>query len=254
MDVEAKRRSAELDARARVHAALADTGRLRIVDLLALTDASPTELEHALGMTSNLLAHHLGVLDRAGLITRHRSEADRRRSYVRLDPDTLEGLLPATVQPVSRVVFVCTANTARSQLAAALWNQASDVPATSAGTHPGDGIAPGALRAAARHGLTLPRIRPRHLADVLAGDDLVVTVCDNAHEELHSRHPASAGPTSPALDRTDRRAISRGRVPRLHWSIPDPVPVGDRAAFDTAYDDLARRVAQLAPRLATAAS
>lgn len=231
----------ELERRVRVHAALADPGRLQIVDVLALTDASPIELESALGMASNLLAHHLGVLDRAGLISRHRSEADRRRSYVQLVPATLEGLLPTAVQAVARVVFVCTANTARSQLAAALWARASDIPATSAGTHPAETIAPGALRAAARHGLDLPEIRPRHLADVVTAQDLVVTVCDNAHEELATRSDPTSGPGGGGAD--------GARVRRLHWSVADPVPAGDPAAFDTAYDDLARRVTQLAPRL-----
>ncbi len=232
---------AELERRVRVHAALADPGRLQIVDVLALTDASPTELERALGMTSNLLAHHLGVLARAGLVSRHRSEADRRRSYVQLVPAALEGLLPTAVQPVNRVVFVCTANSARSQLAAALWARASDIPATSAGTHPAETIAPGALRAAARHGLDVPETRPRHLADVVTDHDLVVTVCDNAHEELAAL-PDRTGAHQGQADTT--------RVRRLHWSIADPVPTGDPAAFDTAYDDLARRVTQLVPRLA----
>jgi ArsR family transcriptional regulator, arsenate/arsenite/antimonite-responsive transcriptional repressor / arsenate reductase (thioredoxin) len=231
----------ELERRVRVHAALADPGRLQIVDVLVLSDASPTELERALGMASNLLAHHLGVLERAGLVSRHRSEADRRRSYVQLVPAALEGLLPTAVQPVKRVVFVCTANSARSQLAAALWAQASEVPASSAGTHPAETIAPGALRAAARHGLEVPEARPRHLADVLTDHDLVVTVCDNAHEELA---------TLPDPTRAHQGQVNAARVRRLHWSVADPVPAGNAAAFDAAYDDLARRVTQLAPRLA----
>jgi protein-tyrosine-phosphatase len=142
---------------------------------------------------------------------------------------------------VTRLVFVCTANTARSQLAAALWKQASDIPATSAGTHPAESIAPGALRVAARHDLDLPEARPRHLADVVTDHDLVVTVCDNAHEELATRPDSTAGP--------DPGGADAARVRRLHWSVADPVPTGDPAAFDTAYDDLARRVTQLTPRL-----
>jgi ArsR family transcriptional regulator, arsenate/arsenite/antimonite-responsive transcriptional repressor / arsenate reductase (thioredoxin) len=232
----------ELERRVRVLAALADRGRLQVVDVLGLTDASPTELERALGMASNLLAHHLGVLERAGLVSRHRSEADRRRSYVQLVPGALEGLLPAAVQPVKRVVFVCTANSARSKLAAALWAQASDVPSTSAGTHPAETIAPGALQAAARHSLDLPEARPRHLADVVTDYDLVVTVCDHAHEELAALPDPTAGAHPGRAD--------AARVRRPHWSVADPVSTGDPAAFDTAYDDLARRVSQLAPRLA----
>ncbi len=63
-----------------------------------------------------------------------------------------------------RVVFVCTANTARSHLAAALWRQASPVDATSGGTHPGDRIHPGARAVAGRHHLELPDVPPRLLA------------------------------------------------------------------------------------------
>ena len=228
--------SVELDRRVEVHAALADPTRLRITDHLAYGDASPTELQGLLGIPSNLLAHHLGALVDAGLVIRHRSEADRRRAYLRLDPEALEGLLPAEVLPVRRVVFVCTANSARSQLAAALWQQASPVPATSAGTHPADRVAPGAVTAARRHGLELAEVRPQQLADVLTVDDFVVTVCDNAHEGL------AAHDVTPAAERG------------LHWSVPDPVRAGTETAFAAAYDDLARRVTRLAPRLTATTS
>src|SRR2546430_987935 len=115
--------SAELAARARVHAALGEPARLAIVDALALGDASPGEIGTALGLPTNLLAHHLNVLTEAGIIERSRSEGDRRRSYLRLRPQALATLTPAhlqPVEPVARVVFVCTHNSARSQLAAAL--------------------------------------------------------------------------------------------------------------------------------------
>ena len=223
-------RVADAERRARVHAALADPARLRIVDHLSLGDASPSELQALLGLGSNLMAHHVSVLVREGLLTRHRSEADRRRSYLRLRPEALDGLLPRGVTPVSRVVFVCTANSARSQLAAALWSRTSAVQVASAGTHPAPRVAPGAVDAARRHGLRLTRAAPRQVADIVSGDDCVVTVCDNAHEEL-----ATSLLTTPGL--------------RLHWSVPDPVRAGTEAAFDSAYDDLANRVAHLAPRL-----
>ena len=81
---------------------------------------------------------------------------------------------------------------------------------------------PGAVAAGRRHGLRLGRARTAHVDEVLAGGDLVVAVCDNAHEEL----PADAA--------------------RLHWSVPDPVRVGTAAAFDAAYDEISRRVDLLA--------
>src|SRR5690606_422919 len=74
----------ELEARARRHAALAEPARLQIMDLLVQGDLSPTEIGMRLGLASNLLAHHLNVLEAEMLIRRDRSEGDGRRSYVRL--------------------------------------------------------------------------------------------------------------------------------------------------------------------------
>jgi protein-tyrosine-phosphatase len=217
-------RSFELARRAAVHAALADPARLQISDTLLAGDASPSELAAVLGMPSNLLAHHLHVLEQTGVITRRRSEGDRRRTYLQLIPGPLESLAAPPARPARRVLFVCTANSARSHLAAALWRRASTVPAASAGTHPAAAIDRGAIAAAGRHRLPLPRLRPRHISDVQQDDDLVITVCDMAHEEL-------------------------GRAAALHWSVPDPVPAGDPASFDTAVAQLADRVGRLAPRL-----
>jgi ArsR family transcriptional regulator, arsenate/arsenite/antimonite-responsive transcriptional repressor / arsenate reductase (thioredoxin) len=229
MSAEQSREPSGLDRRVRIHAALADPARLLIVDRLSNGDATPGELQRMLGMPSNLLAHHLGVLERAAVISRRRSEADRRRTYLILQPAALEELTPKGVGPVSRVVFVCTANSARSQLAAALWKQASAVPVRSAGTHPADKVSPGAIAVARRHGLTLGKIVPRAVVDVVADDDYVITVCDRAHEELETAGSVPA--------------------PRSHWSVPDPVRDGSAAAFDAAYDELVRRVGYLAPHL-----
>src|ERR687898_521198 len=80
--------------RARALGALADPARLRVLDALVLGDASPGELGSQLGMSSSLLAHHLGVLEREGIVARHRSQADRRRSYLHLVPGSLDDLLP----------------------------------------------------------------------------------------------------------------------------------------------------------------
>ena len=172
--------------RAALHAALGDPGRLTIVDTLAWGEASPGELAARLGMTSNLLAHHLRVLEDAGLLTRHRSEGDRRRSYVALTPRRPRPAAAQLGRPWrrERVVFVCTHNSARSQLAAAMWNDHSPVPATSAGTHPAPRVHPGAVAVAHRRHLSLVPAPPRHVHDVLDPADLVVTVCDSAHEEL----------------------------------------------------------------------
>jgi len=220
--------------RAALHAALGDPGRLTIVDTLAWGEASPGELAARLGMTSNLLAHHLRVLEDAGLLTRHRSEGDRRRSYVALNRNVLDFLQPSSPALVAqRLVFVCTHNSARSQLAAAMWNDHSMVPATSAGTRPAPRVHPGAVAVARRRHLALVPAPPRHVRDVLDPVDLVVTVCDSAHEELATANLAAAG----------------GPVGRsgLHWSIPDPVRADDPAAFDAVVDELADRITRLNP-------
>ena len=86
-------RSSDLARRAAVHAALSDPARLQITDTLLAGDASPSELAALLGMPSNLLAHHLHMLERAGVITRRRSEGDRRRSYLQLIPGPLDTLI-----------------------------------------------------------------------------------------------------------------------------------------------------------------
>jgi protein-tyrosine-phosphatase len=220
---------------ARVHAALGEPARLAIVDRLLPGDASPGELGAELGLATNLLAHHLRVLQDAGVIRRVQSEGDRRRTYVQLLLD--DPVIRAVATPAAtgwsatewsaaqrRVVFVCTHNSARSQLAAASWARVSQVPVACAGTHPAARVHPGAVAAGRRHGLRLGRARTAHLDQVLQPADLVVAVCDNAHEELDPE------------------------LPRLHWSIPDPVRVGTDEAFDAAYDQINRRVHALADR------
>lgn len=211
-------------ARVAKHAALADPARLRIVDLLTLGDFSPTELQTELGMPSNLLSHHLRTLEGAGLATRHRSEADRRRSYIRLAAGALDGLAPGVEHGARRVLFVCTRNSARSQLAAALWQRASEIPSASAGTHPAERIAPGAVDVARRHGLDLANRSPRQLDQVAGDGDFVVTVCDSAHEELSG-------------------------IGTVHWSVPDPLPIDTEEAFEKAFTDISHRISGLAPRV-----
>nr|WP_255644941.1 helix-turn-helix domain-containing protein [Actinoplanes polyasparticus] len=147
--------SSSLRARARVHAALGDPARLAIVDALTLGDAAPGEIGQALGLPTNLVAHHLKVLREAGLIARSRSEGDRRRTYVRLQPHVLASLSPPPLPRVERVVFVCTHNSARSQLAAALWHRRIGGAVASAGTKPAARVHPRAVKVAHRHGLEL---------------------------------------------------------------------------------------------------
>jgi len=204
--------------RAARHAALGDPVRLAIVDELTSSDRAPVELRRLLGLESNLLAHHLDVLEGVGLIERSRSSGDGRRRYVHLRRDALDGLLPVRAVVPGPALFVCSANSARSQLAAALWRRCTGQPATSAGTHPADRIHPGAVAAAGRAGLDLGDAMPRALQAAGKPPAMVVTVCDQAHEEV------DPGPGW------------------LHWSIPDPVPAGTRAAFDATVDELTARI------------
>ena len=208
-----------------VHAALADPGRLVIVDRLLIADASPSELQATLSMSSSLLAHHLGVLEGAGIVRRVRSEGDRRRSYLQLIPESLDLLVPSAAWRAKRVVFVCSQNSARSQLAVAVWNRRSSLPAASAGTRPAAEVHPLAVAAAARRKLPMRPQTPRHLDDVMRPNDVIIAVCDSAHEELPP----------------DNR--------RLHWSIPDPVRIGRINAFDRALDELTVRIDQVATTL-----
>lgn len=210
-----------------MHAALGDPARLAVVDALALADLAPGELSQRLGLGSNLLSHHLKILEDVGLVRRRRSEGDGRRSYVSLTGRALG--LPMSAQEISapRVVFVCSRNSARSQLAAALWTGRTAVPAASAGTRPAERMHPRAMAAADRHGIALGATTPRHVSAVVHPDDLVVAVCDQAHEEL--------------------------ALPRLHWSVPDPVRIETDDAFDRAVTDLDDRIVRLADRFSAVA-
>ncbi|HEX6872919.1 MAG TPA: MarR family transcriptional regulator [Micromonosporaceae bacterium] len=212
-----------IEQRAKIHAALGDPARLAVADILAVGDASPGEIGARLGMATNLVAHHLGVLADAGLVERRRSEHDRRRSYLQLRPAALAALHPPRLAPPRRVVFVCTRNSARSQLAAALWTRHSPIPAASAGTEPAARVNPRAVRIAKRHGLRLDPAATHHLDEVTADGDLLIAVCDHVHETL----PAQRS--------------------RLHWSVPDPVPLDTDEAFEHAYTDLADRIERFAP-------
>ncbi len=210
-----------LHGRAARHAALGDPVRLAIVDELVRSDRSPGELRRLVDIESNLLAHHLDVLETVGLVYRSRSSGDGRRRYVHLVRDDLARLIPGEPLIAASALFVCAANSARSQLAAALWRALSGAPAQSAGTHPADQIHPGARAAAKRAGVDLGNSSPRSLASVRKLPSIVVTVCDQAHEEV------AAGDSW------------------LHWSIPDPVAEGTKPAFDATVSELRQRISTL---------
>lgn len=214
----------ELAARAAVHAALGEPARLAIVDELATSDRSPKELADRLSIPSNLLAHHLEVLEDVGLIARSASAGDGRRKYVRLAHSATAGLEAIGRVSGRDMLFLCSQNSARSQLAAALWTARTGRQASSAGTRPANRVHRGAVAAARRAGVSLANAMPRPIESIPPTSQ-VVTVCDLAHEELE------AGPEW------------------WHWSIPDPVPSGTAAAFDAVVAELGARIASVAAHL-----
>ena len=208
---------AGLATRAAVHAALGEPARLAIVDELVTSDRSPKELGVRLAIPSNLLAHHLEVLEHAGLIARSPSAGDGRRKYVHLVRATAAAFGVTGHVAAGEMLFVCTHNSARSQLAAAMWTARTGRRARSAGTRPAARVHRGAVAAAKRAGMSLADAVPTALGDVPSGVQ-VVTVCDLVHEELE------AAPDW------------------WHWSIPDPVERGDAAAFDAVVVELEERI------------
>jgi len=215
----------DLPQRARVHSALGDEARLELVDLLLEGDKSVRELAGALEMPGNLLAHHLNVLDDAGVIERRQSEGDHRRRYVTLRRQVLAGLdLTPEPIPASSVVFVCNHNSARSQYAAAYWTSRTGRVAASAGANPAATVHPLALRVAKERGLDLSGARPRGYDSLTRVPELLVSVCDLARE---------------------------GNLPEaqhhIHWSVPDPVARRQVGAFRASFDDIEHRVDSLIP-------
>ena len=210
--------------RARVHAALGDRYRLQMVEQLLEGDRTFQSLAESAGLPGNAAAHHLGVLEAAGLIERRVSEGDHRRRYITLRQDRLDAIIPRPVTPAGRLLFVCTHNSARSQFAAALWEQRTGSRADSAGTSPASRVHPSAIRVAREYGLDLGGAQPKGYEEVRSNPDLIVSVCDRAHE---------AGWPFPG--------------PAVHWSVPDPVPAGSIDAFRSAFADLAARIGRIAP-------
>jgi len=211
-----------LEQRAAAHAALGDVKRLLIVDHLMTGDRTVAELADVSSMPGNLLAHHLEVLQSAGLVERRVSEGDHRRKYVSLRWQGLPAGVGSPLRRVDEIAFLCTHNSARSQFAAALWERITGHQASSAGTHPAARVHSTAVRVAEEFGVDLSRAQPKGY-EALHEPDLVVTVCDRAREAHLPPAPAHS-----------------------HWSVRDPVPVGTMAAFRSAFGEIAQRMEHLA--------
>jgi protein-tyrosine-phosphatase len=212
-----------LDRRAAAHAALGDERRLHIVDTLSLGDRTFAELADLVGVEGNLLAHHLEVLENAQLIQRRVSDGDQRRRYVSLMWEGIPPGIGGWLSLPDDLAFICTHNSARSQFAAALWEQRTSRAAQSAGSLPADRVHPKAVRVAAEFGVDLSSAHPGGYERIRGLPDLIVSVCDRALEG----------------------GVPAGRS-HLHWSIPDPVAVGTLDAFRSSFSEIAARVGHLA--------
>jgi protein-tyrosine-phosphatase/DNA-binding transcriptional ArsR family regulator len=223
--------------------------RWQLLSELGRSDRMVHELTELVGQPQNLVSYHLAKLRDAGLVSARRSSADRRGAYYSVDLARIGELLvetgiavhpglrlapPApTVLPGqrgrSRVLFLCTGNSARSQMAEALARARSGglVDAHSAGSRPKP-LHPNAVRVMREaHGIELTGQRPKHLHSVARRRfDLVVSLCDRVRE------------VCPELP---------GRPETTHWSIPDPTsePGDDEAsypAFQRTAAELDRRI------------
>lgn len=212
---------------------LAHEMRWRLVTALAESDRRVQELVELLQRPQNLVSYHLRLLRQSRLVHERRSSADGRDVYYSLDLDRLRALYldsgdalhPALAceqrefgsqdphcgvhqaieeerQPY-RVLFLCTHNSARSQLAEGILRATGGplVSVFSAGSEPGQ-VHPLAIRAAAAMQVDISGQRSKHM-DEFAGQafDYVITVCDRVREVC------PVFPNDPH---------------RIHWSFPDP--------------------------------
>lgn len=228
--------------------------RWQLLSELARSDRQVRELTALVGQRQSLTSYHLGQLRAGGLVTMRRSSADGRDTYYSLDlaecrERLVEAgaalhpglrLVPAALTPPAggggarpskppvRVLFLCTGNSARSQMAEAILEQlaGSRVEAASAGSHP-KALHPNAVRVMRERGIDIGGRRSKHLREfVEQGFDHVISLCDRVREVC----PDFPGPPSVA-----------------HWSIPDPAAeaASDRhsyPAFVRTADELNTRI------------
>ncbi|MEV0132468.1 ArsR family transcriptional regulator [Dactylosporangium sp. NPDC050688] len=228
--------------------------RWQLLRELARSDRQVGELVALTGQRQSLVSYHLGQLRDGGLVAMRRSSADRRDTYYRLDlaacRDQLAGagtvlhpglrLVPAATDPALRparrrpvrVLFLCTGNSSRSQMAEALLERlgGARVEAASAGSHPKP-LHPNAVRVMRAGGIDISGRHPKHL-DVFAGQrfDHVISLCDRVRE-VCPRFPGS-----PAL---------------AHWSMPDPAAEPGYPPFVRAAEELKTRITFLLPAIDT---
>ena len=223
---------------------LADPVRWQLVGELGRSDRRVGELVALVGKPQNLVSYHLGELRRAGLVTARRSSADGRDVYYRADLlrcRDLLGAAPTVLHPGlalapgppdaggrrrgrPRLLFLCTGNSARSQIAEALAVHRSGgaVEARSAGSHP-KALHPNAVRVMAERGIDISANRTKPIARFTRTRfDRVVSLCDKVREVCPE---LPGGPLA------------------AHWSIADPSAAGDSdAASYPAFEQVAEEI------------
>ena len=207
---------------------LANDLRWKILVLLGRSDYYVHEIVLLLAQPQNLVSYHLRKLRDQKLVTERRSSADGRDIYYSLDVNMLRTLYFAAADSLNpalnvtdtdlrkaishfpvknvRVLFLCTHNSARSQMAEGILRHLSGgrIEAFSAGSQPTN-LHPLAVRAMAKMGIDISNQRSKHLDEFLDQPfDFIVTVCDRIRESC---------PTFP------------GDPERIHWSFIDPAIV-----------------------------
>lgn len=235
---------------------LSDPLRWQIVVELGASDRRVGELVSLLDRPQNVVSYHLAELRRAGVATARRSSADGRDVYYRADltrcrdliADTAASLHPGLslvpeatdhihISGRPELLFLCTGNSARSQIAEAIAIHRSheQISAASAGSHPKT-LHPNAVRVLAERGIDISERSTKSLTRFTGRRfDRVVTLCDKVREVC---------PDFP------------GAPVSSHWSIPDPAASGtdDGAtypAFVQVADDIEARVVLLLAELAS---
>lgn len=220
--------------------------RWRLLSALARSDRMVNELTGLVGEPQNLVSYHLGKLRDGRLVSSRRSSADRRDTYYGVDLARVGRLLSAAggalhpglrLAPPQRdvalagavkVLFLCTGNSARSQMAEALARALSGgvIEAYSAGSHP-KALHPLAVRVMRdEYGLDLTAQTPKHFDTFDRQDfDWVISLCDRVREVC---------PEFP------------GHPEAVHWSIPNPA-TGE--PDDVAYPLFQQTAAELVTRI-----
>jgi len=231
---------------------IADPLRWRLLDELGRSDRRVGELCELVGKPQSLVSYHLRELRDGGLVSARQSAADGRDTYYQGNVARCAELLQATgsalhpgvrlasidVDPPkarrgrkTRVLFLCTGNSSRSQIAEALLVHRSGgtIAARSAGSHPKP-LHPSAVRVMAERGIDISGRSSKHL-DRFAHDrfDRVITLCDKVRE------------VCPEFD---------GHPTTAHWSMADPAAESGYGAFVRTADEIELRVALLIAQLA----